>query len=90
MFMLNSIKEECNEAGFPCIKYVHTTDTTFIHIMSYKDESTDYRGHIDIYVYSDGSFIAYCKGYNDINEPVNFTPEMSDALCDTLLYLRYY
>ena len=89
-FMINQVKEEWNEAGFPYVDYVIKPSTTFIHIMSDKDEPTNYHGHIDIYVYSDGSFTACCKGHNGIDEPVNFTPEMSEALCDTILYLKYY
>ncbi len=88
--MFSSIKEEWNEAGFPYVDYVYTTNTTFIHIMSDNDEPTEYCEHIDIYVYSDGSFTACCKCHNGINKPVNFTPEMSNALCDTIICVKDY
>ena len=50
-FMLNNVKEEWNEAGFPYVDYVIKPSTTFIHIMSDKDEPTNYHGHIDIYMF---------------------------------------
>lgn len=88
--MFSSIKEEWNEAGFPYVDYVKTTSCQFIHIMSDNDEPTDYYGHIDIYVYSDGSFTACRKWHDGTSTPVHFTPEMSNALCDTIICVKDY
>lgn len=88
--MFSSVKEEWNEIGFPYVDYVRTTSYQFIHIMSDKDEPTNYHGHIDIYVYSDGGFTACRKRHDGANEPVHFTPEMSNALCDTIICVKDY